>query len=236
MCYAIESNPASKDNFDNFDFENQNQEENSDSDQFSQPVVTLTPKNKVKETKKHEINLDKSTQNLPDHSINQVEITENQCSYVEELTDSENYFEEVNKDFPECTLLARLHDESCNTNLDPNLTKSSSSNYLSNNSADLISKTSSDDTNMNFIRALHQESFHTNLDPYTNIQSQFDKSHESRPANNLDSYTVDQNLTNICFDKLHEPRVSNNLDSYTCLLYTSPSPRDATLSRMPSSA
>ena len=68
---------------------------------------------------------------------------------------------------------------------------------------------------MNFIRDLHQESFHTNLDPYTNIQSQFDKSHESRPANNLDSYTVDQNLTNICFDKLHEPRVSNNLDSYT---------------------
>ena len=27
-----------------------------------------------------------------------------------------------------------------------------------------------------------------------------------------------------------------NQDSYTCLLYTSPSPRDATLSRMPSSA
>ena len=26
------------------------------------------------------------------------------------------------------------------------------------------------------------------------------------------------------------------LDTYTCLLYTSPSPRDATLSRMPSSA
>ena len=28
----------------------------------------------------------------------------------------------------------------------------------------------------------------------------------------------------------------NNVESYHCLLYTSPSPRDATLSRMPSSA
>ena len=28
----------------------------------------------------------------------------------------------------------------------------------------------------------------------------------------------------------------SRLDTYTCLLYTSPSPRDATLSRMPSSA
>ena len=32
-------------------------------------------------------------------------------------------------------------------------------------------------------------------------------------------------------DKLHEPREDKD-----CLLYTSPSPRDATLSRMPSSA
>ena len=30
--------------------------------------------------------------------------------------------------------------------------------------------------------------------------------------------------------------LSGGKDSYTCLLYTSPSPRDATLSRMPSSA
>ena len=32
------------------------------------------------------------------------------------------------------------------------------------------------------------------------------------------------------------PMKFDNLEEYTCLLYTSPSPRDATLSRMPSSA
>ena len=31
-------------------------------------------------------------------------------------------------------------------------------------------------------------------------------------------------------------QIADNLEAYTCLLYTSPSPRDATLSRMPSSA
>ena len=224
MCYPIENNRTSEESF---DFKNQNQEENSDSDPFSQPVVSLTPKNNVTKTKKHEINLNISTQNFPDHSINQVEITENQCSYVEKLTDTgnffkkssidENYLKEVNKDIPECTLLARLHDESCNTNLDPNLTKSSSSNYLSNNSADLFSKTFSDDTNMNFIRDLHQESFHTNLDPYTNIQSQFDKTHEPRVSNNLDSYTIGVSQSDFvrkseCLYKLHEPSTLNNLE------------------------
>ena len=33
-----------------------------------------------------------------------------------------------------------------------------------------------------------------------------------------------------------EPRPGINLQTHACLLYTSPSPRDATLSRMPSSA
>ena len=41
-------------------------------------------------------------------------------------------------------------------------------------------------------------------------------------------------------DQVHEYALSTGWDvstaSYTCLLYTSPSPRDATLSRMPSSA
>ena len=32
------------------------------------------------------------------------------------------------------------------------------------------------------------------------------------------------------------PRIAGLSDDNTCLLYTSPSPRDATLSRMPSSA
>ena len=34
----------------------------------------------------------------------------------------------------------------------------------------------------------------------------------------------------------NEPPYSSVLDAMRCLLYTSPSPRDATLSRMPSSA
>ena len=34
----------------------------------------------------------------------------------------------------------------------------------------------------------------------------------------------------------HSAMFLNNYDFYSCLLYTSPSPRDATLSRMPSSA
>ena len=33
-----------------------------------------------------------------------------------------------------------------------------------------------------------------------------------------------------------KPAISHIIESYPCLLYTSPSPRDATLSRMPSSA
>ena len=38
------------------------------------------------------------------------------------------------------------------------------------------------------------------------------------------------------FQVLLKPSPSNIQDLYLCLLYTSPSPRDATLSRMPSSA
>ena len=34
----------------------------------------------------------------------------------------------------------------------------------------------------------------------------------------------------------HKQNTEHNVHIYTCLLYTSPSPRDATLSRMPSSA
>ena len=42
-----------------------------------------------------------------------------------------------------------------------------------------------------------------------------------------ENWTLRLGEANVCFSK-------NKLD--TCLLYTSPSPRDATLSRMPSSA
>ena len=47
-------------------------------------------------------------------------------------------------------------------------------------------------------------------------------------------------LTKILLGELSLPRPQGNIDEsclfYPCLLYTSPSPRDATLSRMPSSA
>ena len=39
-----------------------------------------------------------------------------------------------------------------------------------------------------------------------------------------------------CFDELIVGNVNTRALLATCLLYTSPSPRDATLSRMPSSA
>ena len=37
-------------------------------------------------------------------------------------------------------------------------------------------------------------------------------------------------------EAMQENKVTTGGNTYTCLLYTSPSPRDATLSRMPSSA
>ena len=46
----------------------------------------------------------------------------------------------------------------------------------------------------------------------------------------LNTFVKDENLKKIIQDmKIHEKE-------HSCLLYTSPSPRDATLSRMPSSA
>ena len=43
-------------------------------------------------------------------------------------------------------------------------------------------------------------------------------------------------LNQLDIDKSFFPKVIGNGQSNPCLLYTSPSPRDATLSRMPSSA
>ena len=45
----------------------------------------------------------------------------------------------------------------------------------------------------------------------------------------------DQSTTSATFDKL-KTDLANIINNESCLLYTSPSPRDATLSRMPSSA
>ena len=42
--------------------------------------------------------------------------------------------------------------------------------------------------------------------------------------------------TRVLFQKIHPIQEDDIIMASTCLLYTSPSPRDATLSRMPSSA
>ena len=52
------------------------------------------------------------------------------------------------------------------------------------------------------------------------------------------TYCVNRNInyTNVCYFKCQFCAFSKGKMSENCLLYTSPSPRDATLSRMPSSA
>ena len=45
-----------------------------------------------------------------------------------------------------------------------------------------------------------------------------------------------KNLTDLCYGVLEPVRAKPNQTHPTCLLYTSPSPRDGLLSRMPSSA
>ena len=51
-------------------------------------------------------------------------------------------------------------------------------------------------------------------------------------------YLNDKKLNKIEKQKAEKDglKIFEELDDYACLLYTSPSPRDATLSRMPSSA
>ena len=70
-------------------------------------------------------------------------------------------------------------------------------------------------------------------DPAPDIQSvayQSDKIGSPEQDPTLDDY-VEGSSKPINFSALKDQHIE-----YTCLLYTSPSPRDATLSRMPSSA
>ena len=59
-------------------------------------------------------------------------------------------------------------------------------------------------------------------------------------VNYIGSITIDEELieaANISeWEKIEVLNITNGSRLETCLLYTSPSPRDATLSRMPSSA
>ena len=80
------------------------------------------------------------------------------------------------------------------------------------------------------------------------IKNEFGETGEGKVA--LGSYRVSQTkgeLTlaigdgvptsgTISYDNMRNKRLNIVVDYYACLLYTSPSPRDATTSRMPSSA
>ena len=63
-------------------------------------------------------------------------------------------------------------------------------------------------------------------------------------SKNGSNYSFWESTESILDDALSYSKIPSNLadqikicnSTYTCLLYTSPSPRDATLSRMPSSA
>ena len=77
----------------------------------------------------------------------------------------------------------------------------------------------------------------TPLGGYT-AQMVLDDSSEGGRSPALMSYVKNKHWTIIDLDN-HLPTDSAShvfRDAWTCLLYTSPSPRDATLSRMPSSA
>ena len=54
--------------------------------------------------------------------------------------------------------------------------------------------------------------------------------------NNVCGSSLWESLGFVFFDQLEDPEKIAKANFYYCLLYTSPSPRDATLSRMPSSA
>ena len=64
---------------------------------------------------------------------------------------------------------------------------------------------------------------------------EWNTSGHSSPLHDIDPYGDDP--TGVWFNRIHTFEVESEINgSKTCLLYTSPSPRDATLSRMPSSA
>ena len=55
----------------------------------------------------------------------------------------------------------------------------------------------------------------------------------------IDASIIQNNINDVLLDRVHIEKaiIKSQFDGYDiCLLYTSPSPRDATLSRMPSSA
>ena len=57
---------------------------------------------------------------------------------------------------------------------------------------------------------------------------------KSLPLRKLDFNSISQSI--LILDNTEMSKISMIIDYYVCLLYTSPSPRDRTRSRMPSSA
>ena len=61
--------------------------------------------------------------------------------------------------------------------------------------------------------------------------------HPAAPLSALTHQAVDYKPAKVHFENFNRLKVEiSNMRALPCLLYTSPSPRDATLSRMPSSA
>jgi hypothetical protein len=106
-----------------------------------------------------------------------------------------------NKDVAECTLLLKLHNESCNTNLDPEYTIHQ--NEFSNDGVNLIS-----DVNT-CIDMLHQESCMTNLDPYTKAEFSINSSQDTITKEcQVNSQSLKFN--DHCHSKEHTPELFNS--------------------------
>ena len=168
----------------------------------------MTPKNQCLDTNQNKII---KTRNKARKSDSDTYCkTERKISSVIDSNGTQELFEheevpEVDKNnIYECTLLAKLHEESCNTNLDPNL---STSFMNSKESVDLFSQIhsieSDNDYQTQVVGEFQGESCQTNLDPYTIIQSENSTCTES-----------DESKENF-IKKLHNESCDTNLDPYT---------------------
>ena len=68
------------------------------------------------------------------------------------------------------------------------------------------------------------------------IQYLFMGNEQTHPLHETDKYIIDSLITKKTPEDLDYINLARLINRYTCLLYTSPSPRDTEVSRMPSSA
>ena len=76
----------------------------------------------------------------------------------------------------------------------------------------------------------------TETKSWSKLQDHFNDIKETHINDYFTSNNDRANQLSITFDNFHFDFSKNKINSHTCLLYTSPSPRDAESSRMPSSA